>query len=179
MNTNLSLGQRLMADTPNFFKIAGHIGTFLILAAAGLAFGHVAPAITTAVGALGTGIAVVAPFAVKDIATVAAAGSPILGAVELLPQLLDQFDQVKSAIGASAAQPVTISPDSISTIAGLQPTASTIASALQAALTPVPAMVAVPKMEAAIESPNLSPGPDNVVQMPGTGGQPIINGLPG
>jgi hypothetical protein len=152
---NLSLGQRLMADTPKFFKIAGLIGTILVIAAASMAYFHVPVAATAAVGALGTGIVTLSPFAVNDVATITSAPSLISGVAELIPQLIEQIGQVKTAIANPA--PVSLSADATALL--------TQVATLNAAPAPAPqpAVQSQPGAPAAGGTPSLSAGAEELL----------------
>ncbi len=96
---NLTLTQRLMADTPSFFKKVHILGLALVAMAVSLANVPLVPAkVLLILGIVGGTLAVVSLFAVKDAAIIAAAPSVTDGLMQVLPDLVNQFGQVKDEI---------------------------------------------------------------------------------
>lgn len=109
MNQKLSLGQRLLADTPAFFKVTHFIGLAVVILS--VVFAKYVPGdIGIVLKSVGSAIAVLSPFAVNDVAALQAAPNLLDGLANLLPDLVTQLAQVKDAFNSPV---VTSIPEAV------------------------------------------------------------------
>jgi hypothetical protein len=94
----LTIKQRFLADTPTLFKVTQLIGVVLMVIVSLLISNGIIPVkdpIALYVGGIGTTMAVVSSFVVKDFSALSQSGFTLDSLIALIPQLSDQFKQVK------------------------------------------------------------------------------------
>jgi len=160
MNKTLTIGQRILADTPIFFKIAQICAFAAILADALLVKLNIGSAdIHTMLGTAGFVVMTVSQFATKDVQTLEAAPDIVTGFENLLPQLMEQFGQVKTAIGNIPPPPPI--PDAIANLANA--IANKPPAAVDVNITNQPPADNQPQAADAAQQAS-----DNVIKMPNT-----------
>ena len=102
MKTNPSLIQRFFSDTPDLFKVIQLIGLLMVLANHVLNHYHITGAFTDELLTIGLVISFLSQFVMKDAAVIEGAASPLAGVVQLIPDLINQFDGLKTALADHA-----------------------------------------------------------------------------
>lgn len=97
--TELSLGQRLAADTPPFFKKVDLLGLALIAVAGGLKDVPSVPLwVIALVAGIGGAFTLLSRFAVQDTAVLANQNATVADYTEVLADLPNQFNQLHGAV---------------------------------------------------------------------------------
>jgi hypothetical protein len=105
MNPKLTLGQRLMADTPDFFKKSHIVGLVLILAAAVLNHFNMPIQVVTIVATVGGSITAFSQLPVKDITAIESQGVSMTNVLTLITDLSGKIEEVKGIVAKPASPP--------------------------------------------------------------------------
>lgn len=125
--SNLSIGQRILSETPIFFKIV-QIAAFLVLVgvAVMVQFGFGSSTLHDMVGTAAFTVIAVAQCAAKDAQTLQAAPDLVTGFENLMPQILEQIGLVKDTLDQKPEIPGIVDAIKDTITASVQPSSPVI-----------------------------------------------------